>query len=228
MKTWFFTCKTFRSSYLQWHFSILVENRHIKHKTSQQMLKHGWTQMSTRQIKELRDSLKWHKKLDHYVRLTCTVPWDTPLWCLFGLWWRLAHETGDRWCVTWSRSLLLCDRCQQIEGHIWWWAAAQQNTGSGSKQGPSLWCWKQPGGRRQRLKYIFHCLFFLQQLQLCVDAYCVQRGSSSHVREKSNLQDMEQEILVVNTVHSVQEKDHGSFVIWHKTSWHLWFYDTVV
>lgn len=167
------------------------------------------------------------KKLDHEVRLTCTVPWDTPLWCLFGLWWRLVHETADRWCVTWSRSLSLCDRCQQTEGRIWWWVAAQQSTGSGSEQGPSLWCWKQPGERWQRLKYIFHCLF-LQQLQLCVDAYGVQRGSSSHVREKSDLQDMEQEILVVNTVHSVQEKDHGSLVIRHETSWHLWFDDTVV
>lgn len=103
------------------------------------------------------ESLKW---LDREVRLTCTVPWDTPLWCLFGLWWRLAHETAYRWCVTWSRSLLLCGRCQRTEGHIWWWAAAQQSTGSGSKQGPSLWCRKQPGERRQRLKYVFDCLFF--------------------------------------------------------------------
>lgn len=63
----------------------------------------------------------------------------------------------------------------------------------------------------------FRVCFFLQ-VQLCVEAYCVQRGSSSHVREKPNLQDMEQEILIINTVHSVQEKDHGSLVIWHKTS----------
>lgn len=113
--------------------------------------------MSSRQIKQLHDSFKWHKKRHHEGRLTCTVPWDTPLWCLFGLWWRLVHETADRWCATWSRSWLPCDRCQQTEGHIWWWAAAQQNTGSGSTQGPSLWCWKQPG-KRQRLKYILRCL----------------------------------------------------------------------
>lgn len=39
---------------------------------------------------------------------------------------------------------------------------------------------------------------------------------------------MEQEILVVNTVHSVQEEHHGSLVIWHKTGRHLWLYDAVV
>lgn len=50
------------------------------------------------------------------------------------------------------------------------------------------------------------------------EAHRVQRGSSPHVREKAHLQHMEQKILVVNAIHSVQEQNHGSLVIGHKAS----------
>lgn len=49
------------------------------------------------------------------------------------------------------------------------------------------------------------------------EAYRVQRGSRPHVREETHLQHMEQEILVVDTIDSVQEQNHGSLVVGHKT-----------
>lgn len=32
---------------------------------------------------------------------------------------------------------------------------------------------------------------------------------------------MKQEVLVINTVHSVEEEHHGGLVVWHKTGRHL-------
>lgn len=68
----------------------------------------------------------------------------------------------------------------------------------------------------------------LKGLGQLLKTYCVQRGSSSHVRQKSYFQNMEQEILVVNAIYSVQEEHHWSLVIWYKTSRHLWFDDAVI
>lgn len=83
-------------------------------------------------------------KVCQVIKLTCTKPWGTLQWCLFGPLWRLVRETVGRLCATWSRSLWLGGHYQQRVGRTWWWVAAQQNTGSGSKRGPSLWCWRQP------------------------------------------------------------------------------------
>lgn len=49
----------------------------------------------------------------------------------------------------------------------------------------------------------------------------IQRSCSSHVRQEANLKHMKQEVLVINTVHSVEEEHHGGLVVWHKTGRHL-------
>lgn len=45
----------------------------------------------------------------------------------------------------------------------------------------------------------------------------VQGGCGSHVRQEADLQHVEQEVLVVDTVNSVQEQNHGGLVVWDKT-----------
>jgi len=42
-----------RSSYLQGHFSILIQDGYIKNQPSQQVLKHGWAQMPEGKINKL-------------------------------------------------------------------------------------------------------------------------------------------------------------------------------
>lgn len=63
----------------------------------------------------------------------------------------------------------------------------------------------------------------------CLHAsHCVQGSSSSHVRQEANFQHMEQEVLIVDAVHSVQEQHHGGLVVWHKTRRHLWLNDLTI
>lgn len=160
---------------------------------------------------------------------TCTKPSNTLQWCPSGPWWRLFHETACRWCATWSRSLWPCGHCRQRAAHIWWWAATQQSTGNGSEPGPSLWCWRQPEDQSRGSR----CLGCegrtgRARTATALEPHGVQRSCSSHVRQESDLQHVEQEILVVNTVDSVQEQHHGGLVVRDKAGWHLWFNYAVV
>lgn len=65
----------------------------------------------------------------------------------------------------------------------------------------------------------FLLLFYLSTVSF--PTHRVQRSCSSHVRQEANLQHMKQEVLVLNTIHSVKEQDHGGLVVWHKTGGHL-------
>lgn len=51
--------------------------------------------------------------------------------------------------------------------------------------------------------------------------HSVQRSWSSHVRQEADLQNMQQEVLVINSIHSIKEQHHGGLVVWHKTGRHL-------
>lgn len=55
--------------------------------------------------------------------------------------------------------------------------------------------------------------------------YSVQRGSSSEIWQESNLKKVEEEILVFYTIDTVQEKDHGCFMVWTETCWHVWLHN---
>lgn len=57
----------------------------------------------------------------------------------------------------------------------------------------------------------------LAVLRLSFPTHRVQRGCSSHVRQETNLQHMKQEVLVVNTIHSVKEQHHRGLVVWDET-----------
>ena len=107
-------------------------------------LKERWTKISSTINLAILNYIRKNMFALWEVKLTCTKPWGTLQWCLFGPLWRLVHETAGRLCATLSQSLWLGGHCQQRAGHTWWLVVTQQNTGSGSKRGPSLWCWKQP------------------------------------------------------------------------------------
>lgn len=53
-------------------------------------------------------------------------------------------------------------------------------------------------------------------------AHRIQRSCGSHVRQEANFQHVEQEVLIVDAIHSVKEQHHGSLVVWHETGRHLW------
>lgn len=56
----------------------------------------------------------------------------------------------------------------------------------------------------------------------------VQGGCGSHVRQEADLQHVEQEVLVVDTVNSVQEQNHGGLVVRDETGRHLGLNDLTI
>lgn len=148
------------------------------------------------------------------------MTWDTPQWRPSAPWWGLCRGTDDRLCGAWSRSWWPDGPCQQTMEHTWWAEGERLNTGSGSVPGPFQLYWKPPMITEQHVWrwYTWTCsfshVFFL--------THRVQRGWSSHIRKEANLQDMEQEVLIINAINSIQEQHHGRLVVRYKTGRHFW------
>lgn len=161
--------------------------------------------------------------------LTCKVTWDTPQWRPAEPWWGLGHGTGDRWCGAWSQSWWPDGPYQQTRGHTWWVEAEQLNKGSDLAPRPFQWYWMPPKTRdiNTQISAVDRQETYLLILQhICIyksfSTDSVQRSWSPHVWQEADLQDMQQELLVINTVDSVKEQHHGGLVVWDKTCRHLW------
>lgn len=52
--------------------------------------------------------------------------------------------------------------------------------------------------------------------QTIAETHCIKGGCSPHVWKETDFQHMQQEVLIVNAVDSVQEEHHGGLVVRHE------------